>query len=97
MFGGQSREIETRNYEKDKHIQAFIVELYLHVPSVNYDGHPVLADRISMLKYQRLRSMTLTQKDDGGGICDGTSTCEKERLACEHSDVSNSLELSNGP
>ena len=54
------------------------------MPSVNYDGHPVLADRISMLKYQRLRSMTLTQKDDGGGICDGTSTCEKERLACEY-------------
>ena len=50
-----------------------------------------------MLKYQRLRSMTLTQKNDGGGICDGTSTCEKECLACEHSDVSNSLELSNGP
>ena len=31
----QSREIGTRNYEKDKHIQALIVELYLHVPSVN--------------------------------------------------------------
>jgi len=27
------------------------------------------------------------QKDDGGGICDGTSTCEKECLACEYSDV----------
>ena len=85
MFGGQSREIETRNYEKDKHIQTLIVELYLHVSSVNYDGYPVLIDRISMLKYQRLRSTILTQKDDGGGICDGTSTCE--RLACEYSDV----------
>ena len=90
MFGGKSREIETRNYEKDKHIQALIVELYLHVPSVNYDGHPVLADRISMLRYQRLRSTTLTQKDDGGGICDGTSTCEKERLACEYFDMTDS-------
>jgi len=29
----------------------------------------------------------LTQKDDGGGICNRTSTCEKERLACEYSDV----------
>jgi len=29
----------------------------------------------------------LTQKDDGGGICNGTGTCEKERLACEYSDV----------
>jgi len=27
------------------------------------------------------------QKDDIGSICDGTSTCEKERLACEYSDV----------
>ena len=25
--------------------------------------------------------------DDGGGICDGMSTCKKERLACEYSDV----------
>ena len=55
LFGGQSREIETRNYEKDKHIQALIVELYVHVSNVNYDGYPVMIDRISMLKYQRLQ------------------------------------------
>ena len=54
LFGDQSREIGTRNYEKDKHIQALIVELYVHVSNVNYDGYPVMIDRISMLKYQRL-------------------------------------------
>jgi len=27
------------------------------------------------------------QKDDRGGICNGTSTCEKEHLACEYPDV----------
>jgi len=55
LFGDQSREIGTRNYEKDKHIQALIVELYVHVSNVNYDGYPVMIDRISMLKYQRLQ------------------------------------------
>ena len=62
MFGGQSREIETRNYEKDKHIQALIVELYLHVSSVNYDGCPVMIDMMSTLKYQRLQS-TIAHED----------------------------------
>jgi len=56
LFGDQSREIETRNYEKDNYIQALIVELYLHVSSVNHDDYPVMIDRISMLKYQRLQS-----------------------------------------
>ena len=32
----------------------FRPSLYLHVSSVNYDGYPVMIDRISMLKYQRL-------------------------------------------
>ena len=57
LFGDQSREIETRNYEKDKHnIQALIVELYLHVSGINYDGCPVMIDKMSTSKYQRWRS-----------------------------------------
>jgi len=56
LFGDQSREFGTRNYEKDKHVQALIVELYLHVSGVNYDGCPVMIDKMSTLKYQRLRS-----------------------------------------
>jgi len=50
----KSREIETRNYEKDNYIQALVVELYLHVSSVNHDGYPVMIGRISNVKIPKI-------------------------------------------
>jgi len=76
LFGDQSREIGTRNYEKDKHIQALIVELYLHVSSVNYDGCPVMIDMMSTLKYQRLQS-TIAHEDWRRRIVEAASVMER--------------------
>ena len=40
----------------DKKLCIFRPSLYLHVSSANYDGCPVMIDRMSTSKYQRLRS-----------------------------------------
>jgi len=65
----------------------------------NYDGYPVMMNRMStsiskITVYDS--AWILTQKDGGGGIiCNGTGTCEKECVACEHSDVTVDSPLSD--